>query len=429
LKSHPEINTNPSPGIPIQPTDATDAADRTQLLFWVLIGASLVLGFNVISHLKEPIGDEGVHSYQIYQFIKGSYEHFKYITMLPTYHAANAIVVKLLGATDMNYLRFANLLLAAIAIPAFLSIAKTVNHGQAYCRTLEFVFVPIVFPFFFVVYTDLFSLAFTLLMIERTLKAKYKMAALFGFGAVLIRQPNMTWVGYCCLLILMDVEKPAMTKSFLISYLQKVWPFTIIVLAFGGFVIWNGGIAVGDAEQHHVSLNLSNFYFFLLVSFFLFLPYNIARMGDVKDLLVSNKWLILLIVGLFFVYNATYEHPHKYNTKKLSFYLHNLFLYYSCDIYWLRIVSYFAMVWMALSYYAAGLVSKNRIPLLLLLPLTLLSTVPLPLIEQRYYLVSLCLFIALRPPIEEKYTALIFAYYVGVTGYALYNISRLKFFL
>jgi alpha-1,2-glucosyltransferase len=239
----------------------------------------------------------------------------------------------------------------------------------------------------------------------------------------------MTWVGYCCLLILMDVEKPAMTKSFLISYLQKVWPFTIIVLAFGGFVIWNGGIAVGDAEQHHVSLNLSNFYFFLLVSFFLFLPYNIARMGDVKDLLVSNKWLILLIVGLFFVYNATYEHPHKYNTKKLSFYLHNLFLYYSCDIYWLRIVSYFAMVWMALSYYAAGLVSKNRIPLLLLLPLTLLSTVPLPLIEQRYYLVSLCLFIALRPPIEEKYTALIFAYYVGVTGYALYNISRLKFFL
>ncbi len=426
MKIQAGIKTISSASNPPQPTTETDTST---LLFWFLIGVSLLLGFLVITHLNEPIGDEGVHSFQIYKFINGSYEHFKYITMLPVYHAANALLVKIFGATDLAYLRFANLLLGCIAVPAFLALAKTFYPRQAYSRTLQFVFIPFVFPLFFLIYTDLFSLAFTLLMIERTLKKKYYMAAIFAFAAVFIRQPNLIWVGYCGLLVLLSEEKPGFSKAFIASYMQKVWPFAIVVLAFALFVIWNGGIAVGDADQHHISFNVSNFYFFLLVSFILFLPYNIARLNDVKDLLIARKWLILLIVVMFFFYMATYEHPHKYNTKELSFYRHNLFIYYSCDIVWLRILSYFAMVWMALSYYAAASVSKDRLPLLLLLPVTLLATVPLPLIEQRYYLVSLCLFIALRPPVPEKVTALTLTYYISVTGYALYNVSRMNFFL
>ncbi|MGD8911931.1 MAG: hypothetical protein PVJ68_04185 [Candidatus Thiodiazotropha sp.] len=422
----PQSETNPTPNTPILPAEP---ADRTLLLFWFLIAVSLLLGFNVFMHLKDTIGDEGVHSYQIYKFINGSYEHFKYVTMVPVYHAANALIVKLHGFTELNFLRFSNLLLSAIAIPSFLALVKTFYPHQAYIRTLQFVFVPIIFPLFFLIYTDLFSLAFALAMIERTLKKKYKMAAVFAFFAVFVRQPNLIWVGYCCLLILLDMDRPLLSKSTLSAYLEKVWPFILVILSFGVFVIWNGGVAVGDADQHQVSLNISNFYFFLLVSFALFLPYNIARLGDVKDLLVNNKWLILLIIVMFFVYMETYEHPHKYNTKELSFYRHNLILYYSCDVYWLRILSYFAMAWMALSYYAAALVTKDRMPLMLLLPVTLLATVPLPLIEQRYYLVSLSLFLALRPPIPEKVTALTLIYYISVTGYVIYNMSRMKFFL
>jgi alpha-1,2-glucosyltransferase len=418
--------TNPTLNSSLQ---SIPAADRTLLLFWLLIGVSLLLGFVAITHLKEPIGDEGVHSYQINSFINGSYEHFKYVTMLPVYHAANAILLKIFGATSLIYLRFANLLLGIIAIPVFLSLVKVHYPCQAYSRTLQFVFIPFLFPLFFLIYTDLLSLAFTLAMIERTIRKRYYVAAIFAFAAVFTRQPNLIWVVYCSLLILADVEKPILRKSFISSYLQKVWPFCIVIMAFGIFVIWNGGIAAGDANQHQISFNVSNFYFFLLVSFALFLPYNISRLNDVKDLLITNKWVILLLVVMFFVYMATYEHPHKYNAKELSFYRHNLFIYYSCDIYWLRILSYFAMSWMALSYYTAARSGKARNHLLLLLPFTLLSTVPLPLIEQRYYLVSLCLFIALRPPIPEKVTVVTLTYYIGVTGFILYHISRMNFFL
>lgn len=426
MKSLPETaaNTASNSQVPSPPT-----ANLTLVLFWLLIAVCLILGFNVITHLAEPIGDEAVHSYQIHMLINGSYEQFKYVTVLPVYHAAVALLVKLSGNTDLNYLRFTNLLLSAIAIPAFVALVKVIYPGQAYSRTLQFVFIPFVFPLFFLIYTDLFSLAFSLAMIERTLKNKYKTAAAFAFAAVFSRQPNLVWVGYCCLLILLEMKNPFFSMDFVAAYLKKTWPFIIVMASFGIFVVINGGIAAGDIEQHHVSFNISNFYFFLLVSFILFLPYNIARFGDIKELIIANKWLIALLVLMFFVYMATYEHPHKYNTKELSFYRHNLLLYYSCDVYWLRILSYFAMAWMALSYYAASCVSKDRKTLYLLFPMTLLSTVPLPLIEQRYYLVCLALFVALRPPIPEKATVLTLIYYISVTGYTIYHISHMNFFL
>ena len=405
------------------------SADSTQLLFWSLVGVSLLLGFNVVSHLKDTIGDEGVHSFQIRWFVDGTYQIFKYVTMLPVYHALNAMIVKVLGGTDINYLRFANMLLSLSVIPAFLALAKTFNAQQAYSRTLQFIFIPFLFPLFFLVYTDLLSLALALAMVERTLNKKYIWAAIFAFGAVFVRQPNILWVGYCGLIILLEDEKIEFSQGFLIAYLKKTWPFIIVIAAFGAFVVWNGGVAVGDAEQHQVSYNPSNFYFFLLVSFALYLPYSLARYKDVTNLLMANKWVFAVLIIMFFYYMATYEHPHKYNTKALSFYRHNLFIYYSCDVYWLRILSYFAMAWMALTYIAAARVSRHRVPLILLLPVTLLAIIPMPLIEHRYYFVSLTLFLAMRPPIPEKFTGFIMVYYVVVGAYILYNLSRMIFFL
>ncbi len=403
--------------------------DSVKLLFWPLIAVSLLLGFNVISHLKAPIGDEGVHSFQIYWFISGKFEIFQYVTMLPIYHAANAIIVKALSGTDLNYLRFAGMLLGLMVIPAFLALAKYFNPQQAYSRTAQFVFIPFVFPLFFLIYTDLLSLGLALAMIERTLSKKYIWAAVFALGAVFVRQPNLIWVGYCGLVILLEKEKIVLTREYFNHYFRKIWPYALVVLLFSGFVVWNGGVAVGDFEQHQISFNPSNFYFFLLVSFALFFPYNIAKLKDVKELLSDNKWVLIVLIVLFFFYMATYAHPHKYNTQALSFYRHNWFIYYSCDVYWLRVLSYFAIAWMALTYCAAARIVRHRVPLLLLLPVTMLAVIPMPLIEQRYYLVPLCLFIAMRPSVPVRVTAITLAYYIGVTSYTVYHISRASFIL
>jgi len=380
-------------------------ADSPRLLFWALVAASLLLGFNIISHMEKPIGDEGVHSFQIVMFVKGTYKIYQYVTMIPVYHALNAALVKIAVGAELeylqklNYLRFANLLLGISVIPAFLSLAKY------------------------------FYLALTLFMIERTLSRSYKLAALFAFCAVFVRQPNLIWVGYCGLIVLLREEKFSISLDFVLSYLKKVWPFTIVIGLFAVFVVVNGGVAVGDAEQHQVSFNPSNFYFFLLVGFLLFLPYHVAKLPAIFELLKANLWVVALLVAAFFFYMYTYEHPHKYNTKALDFYRHNLFIYYSCDVYWLRILSYFGMAWMALSVCATARESKDAIPIILLLPVTMLAIIPMPLIEQRYYFVSLSLFLAMQCPLPEKVTAITLTYYIGFGAYILYNISRMTFFL
>ena len=415
---------------------AVTEVDSMQLLFWFLVAASLLLGYNIISHLKDPIGDEGVHSFQVVWFVKGTYKIYKYVTMIPLYHALNAALVKIVVGSDLAYLqklntlRFANMLIAFSAIPAFLALTRYFYPKQAYTRTLCFMFIPFLFPLFFLIYTDLLSVALTLAMVERTLRAKYKWAGFFALLAILVRQPNLIWVAYCGLIVLLREDKFAFSKAFVQGYLAKVWPFAVVVVLFAVFVVVNGGVAVGDTEQHPVSFNPSNFYFFLLVSFAVFLPYTVARWRDVAAMLKAYPWILAVLVAMFFVYMNTYEHPHKYNTKALSFYRHNWFIYYSCDVYIWRILSYFAMAWMALSYCAAARANVSyKVPLMLLLPFTMLAVIPMPLIEQRYYFVSLCLFMAMHPPIPNKVTALTLTYYLAVAAYILYHVSRMIFFL
>jgi alpha-1,2-glucosyltransferase len=194
-------------------------------------------------------------------------------------------------------------------------------------------------------------------------------------------------------------------------------------------VIWNGGVAVGDAEQHPVSFNLSNLYFFLLVAFVLFLPFNIEQLPEIKNLIGRNGWIVPVLIAGFFIYYLTYEHPHIYNTVELSFYRHNLFIYYTSDITPIRIASYFPMAWMALSFVTAARNSEQGHLLYLMYPFALLSFVPLPLIEQRYYVVALTLFLVWRPPMSRFSTLFTLVTFIALSAWILFNITRQVFFL
>jgi len=202
-----------------------------------------------------------------------------------------------------------------------------------------------------------------------------------------------------------------------------------LLLAFPVFVIWNGGVALGDVEQHPVSLNVSNLYFFLLLAWFLFLPFNLAQLGNIKRLLQANSWLLLVLVAAFAVYFLSYEHPHKYNTPELGFYRHNLLLHYSSDFTANRVAAFIPMAWMALSVVTAARSSDYPAYMWLLLPFALLSFVPLPLIEPRYYFVTLSLLLAFRPAMSTPANTATLIYYILASSWILYNISREAFFI
>lgn len=413
-------------------------------LFSLLVGVALLLGYSIIVHLHGGIGDEDVHRFQINWFINGRIEIFKYVTMIPLYHGLVAFFAKISGLTSLNGLRFVHMLLAMGVVPAMYRLVRCFYPDESISRTLLFMFTPVIFPLFFLTYTDLPSLALVLVMLERAWSRHYFWAGVAALFAVLMRQPNIIWVVFTGgVIALRTAQTMSLSINFrtpgsllalfgstyIMAILRKCRWLLLVFGVFAIFVVLNGGVALGDAEQHQVTLNLSNLYFFLLVAFVLFLPFNLEQVGDIYRLICAHWWLVLVLAGLFFIYFNTYGHPHKYNSPELDFYRHNLFLYYTSDIRLLRVLSFFPMAWMTLSFITTIQKSQYRGIIVLTLGFGLLSFMPLPLIEQRYYLVALTLFLAMRPPMTMVGTYATLGVFIALDAYILFNISQKTFFL
>ena len=398
-------------------------------LLFILVIACLLLGYNTMLHLTHGIGDEDVHKFQIIWFVNGHYEFFKNLTMPPFYHAIIALLAKIFGSSH-NALRAEHLVITSFSIPIFYHLCQKVSvNNDAQTKTLQFFFLPILFPLFFLIYTDILSIIFVLLTIERTISKKYLYASCFGLLAILTRQPNIIWIGYAAFIALSQETNIKNCIKDLPYLIKKLWSYGAVLILFITFIVINKGVALGDASQHPVSLNLSNLYFFLLVSFFLFLPLNIEYVKDIFHLVLKHKWIVILIALTFVIYYFTYGHPHKYNTTALAFYRHNLLLHYSCDYLTLKIISFFLMWWMVLTFSLTIRNSAAPYRLILLIPFSLLSFVPLPLIEQRYYLITLILFIAFNPRQSRLGKIATLLIYICLINYFLYNISHEYFFL
>ena len=406
--------------------------------------ASLALGYWVITHLEVGIGDEDVHRFQINWFVQGRYELFEHVTVLPLYHLVVATLAKWTGLTSLNGLRLVHLVLAAGVIPAYFMLCRALYPSQVALRTVQFMFIPLLFPLFFLTYTDLPALLFTLLMLEHTLRQKYAGAGVFAAVAVAMRQPNIVWAAFAVGLIALHTAREmgvsvrsdssatgrgVLDSRYWFTVLRRTQYLLLVFAGFASFVIWNGGVALGDAAQHRVALNLSNAYFFLMVAWVLFLPFNVEQLPHIRRLLHQHVWLLPAMVACFFLYFYTYEHPHPYNAATLDFYRHNLFIYYTSDVTAIRILAFIPVAWMSLSFVTAATASDYPVEMLLLVPFALLSFVPLPLIEPRYYLVALSLFLVFRPVMSTGTTVVTLVYYLLASAYILFGISRQAFFL
>jgi alpha-1,2-glucosyltransferase len=405
------------------------AQRNSAVVFLLAVLAPLILGYSVIAHLDQPIGDEAVHAFQINWFIEGRFEQFEHVTVVPIYHAAVAGLASLSGLEDLHGMRFISLLLGSVALMAFLRLTRLFDQGQIQERSLLFLFVPFYFPLYFLIYTDMFALAAVLLMVERTLARSYKLAGLAALAAVFIRQPNAVWLAYCAFLILMDGGKLVMSREFCRDYLRRAWPLLLAALAFGLFTLINGGVAAGDTAQHPVSFNPSNVYFMLLAAFVVLFPFCLSRTAAVFALLRARPWIVVLLAGMYFVFLGTWDHSHIYNARELGFYRHNLILHTISDNPWLLLTSYLCIAWMVVVMVTLALERRHCPATVWLLPFAALSVIALPLIEQRYYLPFFGLLFAVLPPLSGRVLATTGIYYVLATAYILYNISQMHFFL
>ncbi|KAG7396629.1 glucosyltransferase [Phytophthora boehmeriae] len=187
-------------------------------------------------------------------------------------------------------------------------VAPQDPHAQLHALRVA-LFPPLLF-FAFLFYTDAGATFFVLLMLllaERVdlrqyppTRGSFVLSAVSGAMAVLFRQTNIVWVTFVAGTVVVRCVELAHGKfiygstkeeariggtsvvahsslrillnfisvvvSNLLSILQIVWPFVVIVTAFIIFLLVNGGIVVGDKSNHEVAFHGAQVLYFIIVS-------------------------------------------------------------------------------------------------------------------------------------------------------------------
>lgn len=404
-----------------------DALKYKEVIFWLGIGLIVNFAFLCVKDIP-PICDEGFHIQQISWFLSGNFHTTKELTVLPVYHGILAALFYTFGFKSLSELRMISFLGSSVGIWVFYMLVRRLWPEEKYLRTIQFVFFPILFPFFFLIYTDVWSLLFVLIAVERA-HARCVVSSAISIGmAVLIRQPNIFWALFVWLLFLEDIQWNRLNCFQSIkSWLRKTWPFLFIFLGFSVYVLTNGGVSKGDVAHQSAVLNLSNVWFFLLLFPILFLPNSMGLLRRHLSQPARREGLVALtiIAGTIFFW-LTYRASHQYNQPTLWFYLRNRLLFWTTHYSGLKLCAGILMCWGAFAFVMTPLAERR---LWSLSCITFASIVFLPVIEQRYYLIPMILFLAFRKAEALRWEIFQTIFYVVASFFLLEGIIFRWYFL
>ena len=370
------------------------------------------------------VADEYFHFNQIAKFLCNDFTLIPELTMFPGYHVLVAAVSSLFYITDLSIMRLISLLLSSTSIVFFVLLLKSINCSNPEIKLLQFSFLPILFPLFFLFYTDVVSMSFVLLTLYLTFHKKYYLAGIFGLLSMAVRQNNIIWIIFMLINIYCQQNNSKFIIGKISGFIKDSITFILSIIIFVIFIIVNNGIAIGDRAMHP-SFNISggNIFFMLFIFFFLFLPMNLLNLAKIIALLKVNKKYLLLIVILFPLYFISFNKLHTYNND--FHFLRNVLLdYFKADIF--RVLFYFPIVYSILSISVTVLKAKRYYSIY---PLTLISLFPSSLIEQRYYIIPLSLFILFKESYNNLVEYVTVLWFIAVSLVLLYIIERRMFFI
>lgn len=413
----------------------------------VLLGILLVMAvaFLFVTPL-DGLVDEPFHLDQIRLFLKHEFRMQQNVTHIPGYHALIALPAAYIGIDSLSGVRFLSLLYGAPSVLVFYSIVQALHPGSASRRTLHYAFFPILFPFFFLLYTDVMGLFWVLCAFLALLHRRWALCGAFTIVSMLTRQNNIVWLGFLWAAMFMTTEPVAELlhagwKGFSVDALKKLfgrarWPqwlgrlkdsamFLLGIGGFATFVTWNGGIAIGDRDSHPFpAVHDGNVLFLLFVAFVMFLPLHLANIGRIWTLLKRSPTIVAVCCALLFFVVLRFQNDHEYNQS--TFFLRNEMLVWASIDLVHRVLYAVSIIWAALSFAVTNVVKPYK---LLLFGMTVLSLLPFWLIEQRYYLIPAALFLALREDEAPKLERLLTLWLVALMVVLFVGIVRLRFFL
>ena len=328
----------------------------------LLIWAQIFWFDQVEQHVPEPYLDEVFHIPQANAFWQGNWSQWDdKITTPPGLYIYSIAAAKLFGfgfqeqdELSPYQLRLTNLVLISLLILACATWRRCTD-AEMYRSTgvavqdLCITSFPLIFFFSALYYTDLFS-AFTVMSTyaiwqaglnkRGTKKLIYQLLhVLAGVVSLTSRQTNIFWSAVFLggLQVIYTIKHntrvhdppvadayfediPIMAISLITSALNMIpqlvaelWPHLTLLGTFASFVVWNGGVVLGDKSNHtaglHVPQMLYLWPFMMFFSWPVLLP-QLAHASQLQRRLPRALLVLIVVLGMLVVVHLnTVVHP------------------------------------------------------------------------------------------------------------------------
>lgn len=408
------------------------------LKLWIFCCLLALLALSMLALLpNQPIADELIHLPQIQSFMSGSMALNGIVAMPPGFHFTIASVAGLLQLHTLTELRLINTVITLLCPILCWAYLRLDGAKFPEVRSTQILTSPIIWPFYFLLYTDLSSLFLILIGLILVKKRYLVAAALICTISLAFRQNNIFWIVLLWLIAVSnlnprldliqktDLITPGMLKGLALS-LKNTAIFLLPLLAFGVFIYLNGGVAMGNKDIHQASgLFPTQVFFCLLVLWIILLPLHIHNLPAIFFLIFKHKFIIMGLGILAAIYLQTFNVSHPYNFPS-DYFIRNWMLYKLKDHFAWRLLAFIPMAWVLLSLAT----TKLKDPAYYwLYPITLISLLPVHLIEQRYYIIPLALFLLFRSPLSRFWEALLLLWGIFLSALATHGITSMKIFL
>jgi len=340
--------------------------------------------------------DELYHYAQIHLFRHGDFRVLDfYLTTIPGYHAAVAALLWISGLDSLGAARAITAMFGLAAAAIFHVLRKRLYPGTESLATTQFLVLPVLAPFFFLVYTDVLALALVLAATLATLAHRHWVSAMILCAVVLVRQNDVVWAGFLAALAVW----PPLSRRGLAAWRELfafAVPYALPIAGFLAFWAWNGSISLSHEQaglHPEMSFRSGNVFFALLAAGALFPLQAAAGLRDFAAVVRKHRWLIAVPPLLFAAFWWGFRADNPYNSALPDFYLHNGVLQaIATDTHW-RVLAGFLVV---LGGCGLALTRLRPSAAVWLYPFAALFLAASWLVESRYVLIPFSLWLAFR---------------------------------
>lgn len=286
---------------------------------------------------------------------------------------------------------------------------------------------PLHFFYMFLYYTDVASTLCTLSTWFAARKHQYRLAGFMGGLAIFMRQTNVVWVAFIAArsvieICLLNFNKGGTSKrkdnisaslsndiplllerawTLRSTLLHLLWPLLSVVFTFAAFVVYNGGIVVGDKDNHvPVRHFMQPLYFVLYCTICLAPAYwtpktmrrTLAKTLTSTVFKTAALLITLAAIIVFSICKGTLVHPFLLaDNRHYTFYLWRRVVNYTPWMRYALVPAYMYTI-LALNALFAGSCGKRAgqrpIERVLFAATVAIVLIPAHLIEFRYYTIA-----------------------------------------